>query len=166
MKKSLILISVIVTMMSIIACSKEQVKDTGVAQTGDAIVSSSNAQLAKYPVTGFAYKSSAIEPMKWNNWARVAAPIVSGILDKLPEGYVMEVRGHADSRGPEEPEGDKPGNLKISKDRAKAVYNALAQQGLKTNKITYRGVGSSEPIAGVATDSAQQRRVTFVIVPK
>ncbi len=166
MKKSLILISVIVTMISIISCSKEQVKEPGVAQSSDAIVSASNAQLSKYPVTGFAYKSSAIEPMKWSTWARVAAPIVSGILDKLPEGYVMEVRGHADSRGPEEPQGDKPGNLKISKDRAKAVYNALAQQGLKTNKITYRGVGSSEPIPGVATDSAQQRRVTFVIVPK
>jgi len=166
MKKSIILISAMAIMISIISCSKEQVKQPGVADTGSAVVSASNAQLAKYPVTGFAYKSSAIEPMKWSNWAKIAAPIVSGILDKLPDGYVMEVRGHTDSRGPEDPEGDKPGNLKISKDRAKAVYNALAAQGLKTNKITYRGVGSSEPLAGAATDSGQQRRVTFVIVPK
>ncbi|MBN2159082.1 MAG: OmpA family protein [Spirochaetes bacterium] len=165
MKKSILLIGVIIIAISFIACG-EQVKSTDVGDAGNAVVSASNAQLAKYPVTGFAYKSSTIEPMNWNKWAKVAAPIVSSILDKLPDGYVMECRGHADSRGPEDPEGDKPGNLKISRDRAKAVYNALAGQGLKTNKITYRGVGSSQPLAGYATTAPQQRRVSFVIVPK
>lgn len=166
MKRFIIFIAVITTTLFIIACSQEQVKQTDVVGASSAVVSASNTQLAKYPITGFAYKSSAIEPMQWSNWAKIAAPVVSGILDKLPDGYVMEVRGHTDSRGPEEPEGNKPGNLKISKDRAKAVYNALSNQGLKTSKITYRGVGSSEPLAGVAQDSAQQRRVNFVIVPK
>lgn len=165
MKKAILLIGVIVTVVSIIACG-DQVKTTDVGDAAGAVVAASNKQLAKYPIGGFAYKSSTVEPLNWSKWAKVATPIVSGILDKLPEGYVMECRGHADARGPEEPEGNKPGNLKISRDRAKAVYNALAAEGLKTNKITYRGVGSSEPLAGYASTAAQQRRVTFVIVPK
>jgi outer membrane protein OmpA-like peptidoglycan-associated protein len=99
-------------------------------------------------------------------WATAAAPVVKGVIDKLPEGYVLQVTGHTDARGPEGPVGAKPGNIKISTDRAKAVFDALKAKGVTSPKMTYKGVGSSELIPGVDPKDAQQRRVTFKVVPQ
>lgn len=163
MIRTLSVLSVVVAAFFVISCSGASVDATGPAA---AFVKASNSQLAKYPIGGFAYKSSVMPQQQWTQWARVAAPIVKNILTKVPSGYALEVRGHADASGPESPEGNKPGNLRISSDRAKAVYNALGGQGIKSSSLTYRGVGSSELIPGVAATSARQRRVTFQIVPK
>ncbi len=165
MKKVLIAITLIISAIFIVSCSK-QVKEPDKVGANSALVSSSNEQLAKYPVTGFGYKSSKVPPQSWNNWAKVAAPVVKGIIAQLPDDYVLEVRGHTDGRGPESAEGNKPGNMKISNDRAKAVYDSLGRAGISSPKLTYRGVGSSEPLAGADPKSAEQRRVTFQVVPK
>jgi outer membrane protein OmpA-like peptidoglycan-associated protein len=166
MKKITALIAIIMSCFLIASCAKEQVKEPAKVGADDTFVPASNTQLAKYPVSGFAYKSSRVPPQEWDRWAKIAAPVVKEILNKLPDGYALELRGHADSSGPETAEGDKPGNLKISTDRAKAVYDSLGRSGISSPKITYRGVGSSEPLAGVDPKSGEQRRVTFVIVPK
>ncbi len=125
-----------------------------------------NEQLAKLPVTGFDYKSSAVPAQSWDKWAAVAAPVVKGVIDKLPEGYVLQVTGHTDSRGPETAYGAKPGNMKISTDRARAVYNSLRKSGITSPKMTYKGIGSSELLSGVDSADPQQRRVTFKVVKK
>lgn len=166
MKKIFAVITIIIASFFITSCAKEQVKQPDTVGTASAFVNASNDQLAKYPVSGFGYKSSVVPAQGWDKWATVAAPVIKGIVDNLPEGYVLEVRGHTDARGPEDPDGVKPGNLKISKDRATAVVNSLANKGISSSKITARGVGSSEPLAGVDSSSASQRRVTFVVVPK
>jgi outer membrane protein OmpA-like peptidoglycan-associated protein len=166
MKKFIGLVSCIAVLALVLSCAQEQVKEQPKVATDNTFVPVSNSQLSKFPVTGFAYKSSKLPAQEWDRWAVAAAPVVKGIVNKIPDGYALEVRGHADSRGPEGPEGDKPGNLKISTDRAKAVYDSLAKAGIKSNKITYRGVGSSEPTPNADQASAKQRRVTFVIVPK
>ena len=164
MIRTLTLLSVVATAFFVISCGSGQTVDaTGPAA---AFVKASNSQLAKYPIGGFAYKSSAMPQQQWTQWAKVAAPIVKDILAKVPDGYALEVRGHTCARGPEYPEGNKPGNIKISSDRAKAVYNALGGQGIKSSKLTSRGVGSSELIAGIDRGSERHRRVTFQIVPK
>ncbi|MBP7734975.1 MAG: OmpA family protein [Spirochaetes bacterium] len=166
MKKVFIAITLIISAVFIVSCAKEQVKEPDKVGANSALVSSSNEQLAKYPVTGFGYKSSKVPPQSWNNWAKVAAPVVKGIIAQLPDGYVLEVRGHTDGRGPESAEGNKPGNTKISTDRAKAVYDSLGKAGITSPKLTYRGVGSSEPLSGADPKGAEQRRVTFQVVPK
>ena len=166
MKKIAALCTLIIAIFLITSCAKEQVKEPAKVGVDDTFVPASNTQLAKYPVTGFAYKSSKVPPQEWDRWAKIAAPVVKEILNKLPDGYVLEMRGHADASGPETAEGDKPGNMKISADRAKAVYDSLGKSGISSPKITYRGVGSSEPLAGADPNSGEQRRVTFVIVPK
>ncbi|HRS79093.1 MAG TPA: OmpA family protein [Spirochaetota bacterium] len=166
MKKLFTAITIIIATIFIVSCAKEQVKEPEKVGVDTNIVSASNEQLAKYPVTGFAYKSSKVPPQSWDKWAKVAAPVVKGILDKLPDGYALEIRGHADGRGPESAEGAKPGNMKISTDRAKAVYDSLGKAGITSPKLTYRGVGSSEALSGVDPKSAEQRRVTFQVVPK
>ena len=148
------------------ACAKDQIKEPVNVGANNTFVTASNKQLAKYPVTGFAYKSTAVPEQQWKTWARVAAPVVKEIINKLPDGYVLEVRGHADASGPENQEGDKPGNMNISRERAKAVIKSLESAGIESKKITYKGVGSSEPLGGYAPRSGQQRRVSFSIVPR
>ena len=164
MRKLTLLSVVFLTAILISSCAK-QVKDDN-AGMDNPMVTAANEQLSKHPFTGFAYKSSRIPRNNWNRWAKVAAPIIQDILNKLPDGYAIEVRGHADSSGPEEPEGNKPGNIKISTDRAKAVYNALRKQGITSDKLTYRGVGSAELVSSASGRDGTQRRVTLTVVPK
>ena len=166
MKNLLKITAIVIVILSMISCGKEQVREPAKVGDDSGFITVSNGQLAKYPVTGFAYKSAQIPSQEWNNWARMAAPVVKNILNKLPAGYVLEVRGHADASGPEQPEGNKPGNLNISRDRAQAVIKALASAGLTSSKITYKGVGSAELLPKYDSRSGQQRRVTFAVVPK
>jgi len=166
MKNLLKIMSSAIVILSMISCGKEQIKEPAKVGGDSGFINVSNGQLAKYPVTGFAYKSAQVPSQEWNNWARMAAPVVKDILNKLPDGYVLEVRGHADASGPEQPEGNKPGNLNISRDRAQAVIKALASAGLTSSKITYKGVGSSQLLSRYDPRSGQQRRVTFSVVPK
>jgi len=153
----------------LIACGGTQEKTTEPVVKKDfdtgLWVKTSNKQLDKIPVEGFAYKSSEVPAQKWDRWAKVAAPVVKKILDELPEGYVLEVRGHTDARGPEEPVGNKPGNIKISRDRARSVHTALRNNGITSPNLTYDGVGSAEPLSGIDPKSPDQRRVTFEVVP-
>ncbi len=134
--------------------------------TGNVFVATSNESLAKVPVKGFGYKKSNVPAQEWDQWAETAAPVVKGILDKLPKGYVLQVTGHADARGPEEPMGKKPGNIKISTDRAKAVYDSLKTKGIDSPNLTFKGVGSSELTPDCDPREPCQRRVTFKIVPQ
>jgi outer membrane protein OmpA-like peptidoglycan-associated protein len=166
MKTSITFIAIMTISLFAFSCAKEQVKQPEKVGVDTAFISTSNDQLSRYPVSGFAYKSSKIPTQEWDKWAKVAEPVVRRILDKVPDGYVMEIRGHTDSSGPEMAEDSKPGNEAISTNRAKAVYDALIRAGVSKSKLTYRGVASTEMIPGVNPRSGAQRRVTFVIVPK
>jgi len=149
-----------------IACGTTPVKPVDVGDPKMAMVSAQNKQLAKLPVEGFEYKSAQVPAQKWDMWAKAAAPVVKEVITNLPEGYVLQVTGHTDGRGPEQPAGAKPGNIKISRDRAKGVHDSLGRAGITSPKMTYKGVGFSEPLAGIDADDPQQRRVTFKVVPK
>lgn len=154
----------VIVAMVMVACSSTEVQQP-VGDPNIAVVNAQNQQLEKIPVTGFAYKSAAVPKQEWDKWATMAAPVVKEILNKLPEGYVLQVTGHTDGSGPEEPVGNKPGNIKISTERAKAVYNSLKAKGIDSPKMTYKGVGSSELLPGVDPRDAANRRVTFKVVP-
>ncbi|PKL40576.1 MAG: hypothetical protein CVV44_02945 [Spirochaetae bacterium HGW-Spirochaetae-1] len=152
-----------------ISCKSTEKKEPVVQTTSvdhSLWVKASNKQLEKIPVEGFQYKGTEVPAQKWDKWAKMSAPVVKKIISELPEGYVLQVKGHTDARGPEDPEGDKPGNIKISTDRAKAVQESLRRQGISSPKLTYKGVGSSELKAGIDPKSAGQRRVTFAVVPE
>lgn len=157
--------TVIAALIFTFGCSSGQVeKDTGGGVSK--MISAQNEQLADNSISGFGYKSSKLPEKQWDNWAKSAAPVVKDILTKIPEGYVLQVTGHADASGPEQPTGNKPGNIKISTDRAKTVYSALKRAGIDSPKLTYKGIGSSELLDGVDPRAAEQRRVTFKVVPK
>ncbi len=165
--KKITLVLIVLFSMVLVSCGGAKKVDTpNVSAGSDIWVKSSNKQLARIPVEGFGYKKSEVPAQKWDQWAKLSAPVVKRILDNLPAGYVLQVTGHTDARGPEEPEGAKPGNIKLSNDRAKEVHASLRRQGISSQKMIYKGVGSSEPREGISPRSAKQRRVSFIVVPE
>lgn len=156
-------------MASLASCSSSSKKTEEPVQQPAVVdhskwLASNNARLVKIPVDGFKYKGTEVPAKKWNKWAADNATVIKKVIDEIPEGYVLEVKGHTDARGPEEPDGEKPGNIRISQDRADTVMRALKNQGVPADKMTTTGVGSSELKPGVAPKSPEQRRVTFTII--
>ena len=165
--KKVALACALLTMLFLLACETGQTTDTPEVTAAAAPgVSALNKTLEKVSIGGFAYKSSAIPSWEYDTWAKVSTPLVQQTLTQVPEGYVLQVTGHADSSGPEQAVGSKPGNIKLSTDRAKAVHTSLQKNGITSDKLTYKGVGSSQPLEGISGNDAKQRRVSFVVVPK
>ncbi|MDP4761454.1 MAG: OmpA family protein [Crocinitomicaceae bacterium] len=83
----------------------------------------------------------------------------------------IEIGGHTDSRG------NAQDNLTLSTNRAKAVYEFLISKGVSSDRLTYKGYGSSSPIitdtainalsSAVEKEKAHQknRRTTYIIRP-
>ncbi|MDY6935663.1 MAG: OmpA family protein [Spirochaetota bacterium] len=165
MKKNLILLLSIILVWTIGCASKKEVVKKDIVDP-NVMISNQNEQLTRFPIGGFGYKSSRLPSQEWRDWAEAAKPIVEDVITKIPEGYVLQVTGHADASGPEEPVGNKPGNIKISNDRARTVFNALQNAGINSSKLTYKGVGSSDLLYTEDPRSPKQRRVTFKVVPK
>lgn len=67
----------------------------------------------------------------------------------------IELGGHTDTRG------DDKANLKLSTDRAKAVYNFLIAKGIKAERLTFKGYGETKPVvsdAEIATLATEKER--------
>ncbi len=87
-------------------------------------------------------------------------------LDKLAEylknnkNIKIEIDGYTDNVGTEK------FNLKLSENRAKAVKNYLVKKDIDKERITYKGFGSSLPIATNYTPEGRKlnRRVEFKIL--
>jgi len=81
------------------------------------------------------------------------------ILEQNPS-LKIEVRGHTDNLG------DEKYNIKLSRDRARAVVDFLRSKQIATGRLRYKGMGSSEPIASNASETgrSQNRRVEIRIL--
>ncbi len=163
MKKTALL-AALFAMFFMVAC--ETAQDTASVAASDAWLTSANTALSNVSVTGFAYKQTSLPKWKFEAWAKLSAPVVKEILAGIQEGYVLQVTGHADARGPETAEGSKPGNIKISTDRAENVFKSLKASGIDAANMTFKGVGSSMPLDGVDPKDGAQRRVSFIVVAK
>jgi len=113
---------------------------------------------------GFGYKQANIDKNDFSAWAKSNAGVIKEALEKLPLEYALEITGHSDSTGPENPEGKKKGNIFYSEERASAVKKALVKQGVPAKRIKIKGAGSSKPIPGIDGSDPKNRRVTFQIV--
>ncbi len=73
--------------------------------------------------------------------------------------FNVTIIGHTDNVGGEED------NLKLSNDRAKAVYNKLIEGGIALDRITYVGKGEGVPIASNDSEEGRQinRRTEFLL---
>ncbi len=89
-------------------------------------------------------------------------------LDKLIDylnknkNTTIEIFGHTDNTGAEEK------NKILSAARAKAVADYLISKGIEKSRTSYKGYGSTMPIAKNDTEEGRQknRRVEFVIKMK
>lgn len=90
-------------------------------------------------------------------------PTLDKIANTLNEysASTITVVGHTDSMG------DAQANLDLSRRRAAAVADYLAQRGIQRNRMAVEGRGEAEPVADNAMEAgrAQNRRVEMVIRP-
>jgi outer membrane protein OmpA-like peptidoglycan-associated protein len=90
--------------------------------------------------------------------AREKLSKIAGIVVSHP-GLRLEAEGHTDSVGSEEY------NQRLSENRAGAVRDYLIEQGIKSDTITARGFGESQPAVSNASAAGKQqnRRVELVV---
>jgi outer membrane protein OmpA-like peptidoglycan-associated protein len=71
----------------------------------------------------------------------------------------IQIQGHTDNVG------SAASNQTLSEQRAKVVYDYLIQQGIASNRLTYKGFGATQPIAENQTEDGkrQNRRTAFMI---
>lgn len=72
----------------------------------------------------------------------------------------IRIQGHTDNVGEESD------NLRLSENRAKAVYDYLVKNGINADRLSYMGFGESQPIDTNDTPQGRQnnRRTEFVII--
>ena len=84
---------------------------------------------------------------------------VAKSLKELDDDKLVSIEGFTDSRGADDM------NMKLSQDRANAVRDYLASQGVKAEKLRALGRGEASPVASNETPEgrANNRRVEIVI---
>ena len=90
------------------------------------------------------------------NLAKIAGILLSN------KDVNIDVQGHTDNTG------DSTMNQKLSELRAMNVVSVLVEQGVDKNRLTFRGLGQTQPIADNSTENGRKknRRVDLVIVDK
>jgi outer membrane protein OmpA-like peptidoglycan-associated protein len=86
------------------------------------------------------------------------------LVEVLQDNSTMEIliSGHTDNKG-------KPkANQTLSENRVKSVDQYLVSKGINTKRLTYKGFGSTKPVADNKTEEgrAKNRRVEFKILKK
>jgi outer membrane protein OmpA-like peptidoglycan-associated protein len=95
------------------------------------------------------------------NLAAAAKPDLNDLATSMNKNTNTELQiiGHTDSVGSDSY------NQRLSENRAKAVANYLASQGVSSSRMATLGKGESEPVADNSSDAgrAQNRRVQILI---
>jgi hypothetical protein len=81
------------------------------------------------------------------------------LIGDHPEYVHVSVEGHADERGPDN------FNQRLSEDRARAVMEFLVKQGIKQERLSSVGYGSSRPLVDQRSEYGLllNRRVEFTV---
>ncbi len=158
MKKSILMI-LIATIA--VACSSGQGNVRGASGDTDPKIVQWNETLKQARMFGFKAWKAAPGKAAYAEWEKSDIPIVKSVVAEIPEGYVVEVRGHADTQGATK------ANQKIGLKRAEFVYEALTKSGVDKDKLVYRSMGESNPIMDETnTENPLNRRVSFVVLKK
>ena len=82
-------------------------------------------------------------------------------MERFPK-LRIEIQGHTDNVGAED------FNQRLSENRAKAVLQALLDQGIESKRLRSRGFGMSQPVSTNSTEEGRQknRRTQFMIWAK
>ncbi|MFO8087417.1 MAG: OmpA family protein [Bacteroidales bacterium] len=87
--------------------------------------------------------------------------VLRDFVDYLKDNKAMQIAIH----GYTDNVGSAAYNLKLSRERAKAVYQTLVEMGVPENQLEYEGFGEANPVADNTTEEgrAKNRRTEFVI---
>ena len=90
--------------------------------------------------------------------SQVSVAKLAGILTVFPN-MNLSIEGYTDSTGSSET------NMRLSSDRARAVYEFLLGQGIAASRMKYQGFGPENPVAPNDTEAnrAKNRRVEVVL---
>ncbi|WP_240704885.1 OmpA family protein [Croceicoccus sediminis] len=86
------------------------------------------------------------------------------LLDEVAEalkpcgGSIIAIAGHSDSVG------DAQVNLRLSRERADAVRDALVERGLPRASLRTEGYGSARPVEGLDPTDPANRRIEFSVI--
>ena len=122
-------------------------------------------------ISGFGYKKRDANLPSVENNIKAAMTVLLPIIKKIkehPDGnlYKIKIIGHADGAGPEDPRGDKPGNLTISRERAEGVLDYIvANYNLSRDMFEIVAKGSSELKNQSNPQAGANRRVVIVFAP-
>lgn len=95
---------------------------------------------------------------------KVFIPALAKVVNALPAGKVVLIKGHANAVGPEEGTKTYGGNILLSQERADAVLRYLMKHSnLNKSKFKVVGVGSAEPVKGLDPTDKKNCRVSFDI---
>ncbi len=87
--------------------------------------------------------------------------ILNKISDFLKSNKAINltIEGHTDNRGSERY------NQKLSRKRAKAVYDYLSKKGISQDRMKFKGLGAKEPVGSNETPRGRKlnRRVEFIL---
>ncbi len=152
-----ILASVLALSAFSVACGSTQ-KTEERSLGGNMIIDAANGQLAKVPVIGFPPFGTSMPITQFDQYGENSATAAKAVIASMPAGYKLQVTGHANQHAQKS-----AGYTKnLSTQRAKYVYNYFVKKGVDKSKLTYVGVGDSEPDTSLSRD--QNRRVTFRLV--
>ncbi|WP_245626576.1 OmpA family protein [Croceicoccus naphthovorans] len=100
-------------------------------------------------------------------FAQSSAAIEEGselLLDEVAEalkpcrGSIIAVSGHSDAVG------NAAVNLRLSRERADAVRDALVARGLPRDSLRSEGYGSARPVEGLEPEDPANRRIEFSVI--
>ncbi|HOQ12873.1 MAG TPA: OmpA family protein [Spirochaetota bacterium] len=130
------------------------------AGDSDMAVSMINRQVKDFSIDGFRGGSAKLSKNEdLENMKKIVA-LVKPIIEKVPDGYVMQITGHAANYN------STAMQMSVSKARAAKIYDELKKAGVPASKMTYKGVGINEPLEGYSDKDPKQRRVSFKAVKK
>ncbi|EKO3571914.1 OmpA family protein [Vibrio metschnikovii] len=102
--------------------------------------------------------SFAFDSVSLNQESKQQLTKLVRFLNQYPQAKVV-ITGHTDATGPA------AYNQTLSEKRAKAVADALVEQGIQPSRLTWRGEGETNPIASNSTAEGRElnRRVDITI---
>lgn len=103
----------------------------------------------------------ALEESKLTEESYVELDKLAALMEVNPD-IDIEISGHSDNTGSDE------FNMKLSKERAKAVAEYLRSKKIKKKRISWNGYGNTAPLTSNDSEEgrSQNRRVEFKIIKK
>ena len=124
----------------------------------------SAATAVEVPCGGSVSSSTILENVKFETASAVLRASSFDEIDRIANelksssGTTARLVGHTDNVGSD------ASNQTLSNNRARAVYNALIERGIASNRLSYEGKGETSPIATNATaNGRQQNRRTEMV---